>query len=43
MTEPLPDIPDGSTNPMTPEDLLLVRKMRPDLDEKLMYAQIADD
>ena len=36
-------IPDGSTNPMTPDDLKIVRKMRPDLDEKLAYAQIADD
>ena len=30
-------IPDGSTNPMTENDLIMIRKYRPDLDEKLLY------
>ena len=31
-------VPDGMTNPMTPEDLLLVRRDRPDLDERISFA-----
>lgn len=45
MTEPSPDrsIPDGVSNPMTDDDLILVRKYRPDFDEKLIYANAQQD
>jgi hypothetical protein len=35
-------IPDGLSNPMTSEDLKLIRRMRPDLDEMIQYATTAD-
>lgn len=31
-------VPDGATHPMTEEDLLIIRKERPDLDERISYA-----
>ena len=31
-------VPDGATHPMTEQDLLIIRKERPDLDERISYA-----
>ena len=36
-------IPDGLSNPMSKDDLKMVRRYRPDLDEKIMYAVVPDD
>ena len=35
-------IPDGLSNPMTDSDLRLIRKDRPDLDDRIMFAQDSD-
>ena len=32
-------IPDGLSHPMNAADLRLIRKDRPDLDDRIMYAQ----
>ncbi len=31
------DVPDGATNPMTDDDLVLCRRDRPDLDERITF------
>ena len=37
------EAPDGSTQPMTEEDLLMVRRFRPDMDDRLPIIEVVEE